>query len=1218
MKPHIIIGSWRKNMKKITDFIVEKRNYILIIFILLSGLCLYLGTKVKINYDISKYLPSDSETRIGMDIMNKNFKEINSSSLNVMFKDLTTSDKEKVQEELEKITNVSEVLHDETTAYNNGDYTLYIVKTDNVSDSQAAKELYTAIKETFKDQEVYFSGSISESNKDVVKSSIIALAIASAMVILIIMCDSYIEPFLFLFVIGLAVFLNKGTNIIFDDVSHITNSITAILQMALSMDYSIMLMNRYTQEKQHEKNNITAMKKALLNAFKSISSSSLTTIVGLLALVFMSFTIGRDLGFVLAKGVLFSLLTIFCCLPGLILLFDKLITKTQKKSFHFNLDWLGKLSYKFRYPILIIFILIFGGCFLLKDNLKILYTDIETDEVAKHFKESNQIAIIYNNKYEDEVSTYCHLLEKNNLENIDEVLCYGNTINEKLKVSELKPKFHDLGHDTDIEDYILKIIYYNYYHQNEPTIALIDFVNFIETNIYSNPRLNKEIDSTMSANINKLKYFISKNELTQKRSIKEMSNILGIDYDTTMNLYVLYHSQDVNANLTIQDFVKFLQKDVLTNKTYSQKLDRQTYQNINQISNFIDKNKINKKYSAQELSNLFGIPTSSVKQLLLFYYSQQEIDIRLSLTDFIKSVNAISNDQSLAIYLAEKDLGSIIRLMPLAQNENNFLTMKMNATQLHNTFQSYSATLVPMVYQAANLDENYLMSPQEFIDFTLNNFSNYLDQDMLKQLNFLKLIIDDATTSQKKTYSSSDMSLLLGIKNSDMNSLYALIAYQKNYDFQMSPYQLVAFILDNKDNKLISQNLDSNSMAKLNLLKEIMTGVNNNRKYSKKSLATMFNIPEQNMSLLYSLYDISYSNKNYQISIQNFINYLNKNVVSSKEYSSQFSKDASNKLRNLQLVMNDTLHNKKYTVKELKEVLNKFTSTDQNLLELVYLYYGSINDYNDDWQLTISELVTYLNNDILQDERFSKFIDKDMRHEITSSQEMVNDAKELLISPNYSRMIINTKLPMEGDETFTFIQDIKDSLASQNKDIYVIGDSPMAYDMGNSFGDELNLITILTMIAIYVVVALTFKSIIIPLILVLIIQCAVYVTMGILSLLGGNVYFIALLIVQSILMGATIDYAIVYTSYYKESRKKMDVLDSLKNAYNNSIHTILTSASVLIIVTLIVGNFASAIAAKICMTLSQGTLCSLILILFVLPSVLSIFDKLICQSKNEK
>ena len=175
----------------------------------------------------------------------------------------------------------------------------------------------------------------------------------------------------------------------------------------------------------------------------------------------------------------------------------------------------------------------------------------------------------------------------------------------------------------------------------------------------------------------------------------------------------------------------------------------------------------------------------------------------------------------------------------------------------------------------------------------------------------------------------------------------------------------------------------------------------------------------------------------------------------------------------------------------------------------------------------------------------------------------------------------------------------------------------MAYEMSKTFNSELNFITILTMTFIFIVVVCTFKSLLIPIILVLLIQTAVYLTMGIMSFNGGTVYFIALLIVQSILMGATIDYAILYTSYYIESRNTLNIKDSIINSYNKSIHTILTSSSILIIVTLIVGQFTSAITSKICMTISKGTLSSALLILILLPQVLSACDKVIIK-KNKK
>ena len=176
----------------------------------------------------------------------------------------------------------------------------------------------------------------------------------------------------------------------------------------------------------------------------------------------------------------------------------------------------------------------------------------------------------------------------------------------------------------------------------------------------------------------------------------------------------------------------------------------------------------------------------------------------------------------------------------------------------------------------------------------------------------------------------------------------------------------------------------------------------------------------------------------------------------------------------------------------------------------------------------------------------------------------------------------------------------------------------MAYEMSLTFGDELNFITLITMIAIFIVVALSFKSFLIPLILVLTIQTAVYLNMAYLSLTGQSTLFLAIIIVQSILMGATIDYAILFTSYYLEQRNyfKLGVKDALMASYNKSIHSILTSASILILVTMIVGNFTTAIASKICQSISGGALVSTLIILLLLPAMLATLDRFIVKRKK--
>ena len=1196
-------------MRKITNFIVEKRNYILIIFIILSFVSLYIGIKVPVNKDISVYLPENSETKIGMNIMNDNFDKVKQSQLYIMFKDLSKEEKTKMKEELSNIKNVSSVDYDDTDKYNNEEYSLYIINVDDYSNSKTSKELYEYVKETYKDKGVSLGGSIDEENKPIVQNWILISAVVFAMIILIIMCESYVEPFLFLFVIGLAIFLNSGTNIIFDSVSNMTSAISAILQLALSMDYSIILMNRYSQEKEKYKDNKKAMKEALYNASKSIASSSVTTIVGLLALVFMSFTIGKDLGFVLAKGVLFSLISIFLCLPGLILLFDKKIEQTKKKSVKLNLTKLGKLSYKYRYASVIIFILLLGFSFYSKGNLGYLYTGAEQDEIAKHFKTNNEMAIIYNNEYEDIVGNYCRSLEN---DKVDNILCYGNTIGENLKYNEINNKLETLKTDTNVDEYLSKIIYYYYYNSEiNNKMTFNEFISFIENYVYTNDKLSSNISNDMKDSITKLIYFTDNIQINRSRNIEDIANILDISKEQVQMLYVLYHSQDVDIKINISDFINFLNKDVIYSEEYGNRIDKDTIESIKILSNFTNTNIINENVNVKELASLLGIDESSVKSLLMLYYSNVDSGYKVSLSDFIIGID-LSRD-----YLKDVDLSGLEPLIKIAKNENNINGTKLSSEYLKMYFKEYEF-LVDLVYKYENLPSDYLMTPQELVNTVIRDFSSLIPSSKLNKLNLVSMVIDDTLTLDKTLYSYNEMAQIIGLDENSMLALYGVVGNTYGYEYKLSSYELVSFILNNKDNPLLSSSIDENTFNKLNILKTVMDAVLNNTSYNYQELSSIFKMDYNSMSLLYSLYDINYINKDYTISLNNFVKYILSDVITNPEYKDSFDEESINKLQSINEIIDATLNNTKYLSNYLYNILSNLDNNlDKNLVDLVYIYYGSVNNYDNSYEMTLEKFIYYLNDNIINNDLFIDFINNDMKDEIINAKDKIMDAKEMLVGDGYSRAIINTIFDKESDETFKFIQSVKDNLNSKNKEIYLIGDSPMAYDMDGSFGSELDFITVLTMVAIFVVVAFTFKSVIIPLILVLIIQCSVFIIMSILSFSGSGIYFIAILIVQSILMGATIDYAIVFTSYYKEYRlKDMTITDALINSYNSSIHTILTSASILIIVTFIVGCFAEAIAAKICMTISKGTFCSVVLILFLLPGMLACMDKYIIKNKT--
>ena len=1355
-------------MKKFTEFIVNKRYVFLILFIIATIFSLYLSTKVNINEDIMKYLPKTSETKIGKDIMDKEFEKQDSSTLNVMFKDLTSSEKKDTLEKLKKVDGVSSVSYEKKDEYNKDKYTLYILNVNDYSDSKTASSVYNYINDNFKTAGM--SGSIYDSNKPILQFSIIIIAIASAMIILIILSDSYIEPFLYLISIGIAVYINKGTNIIFDNVSAITNSIVAILQLALSMDYSIMLSNRYKQEKLLHKNKIDAMKEALYQSFKSILSSSITTIVGLLALIFMSFTIGRDLGFVLAKGVLLSLISIFFCLPALLLMFDNLIKKTKKKSPKFNLSKLGEFIYKTRYIQSALIVLLFIAAYLLKGRVGILYTDSQQDVVGRVFPASNQVAIVYNNKYEKLISSYCKELEKD--KKIDQVLCYSNTINEKLSYRILNKKFKDLGQNTKIDDYLIKLIYYNYYNKNNDNkMTLNEFISFIKSDIFTNDKFSGSLNQNIKDNINLLENFTSVSLINKNRTTTDIADILNMNKEDVDNILILYNSKNINTKMTIQEFVNFILNDVLNDSKYSSSIDSKTVSKLKQLQTLTNKNIINKKMNSTELSSIFQIDKKLIDQLFLFYRTEIESNSKLTLNEFanfalkisnsdeyknmfdentIKSLNMLSslsneqiitnelNSSSMKValnnlglslddnkmlllyiyytgcntnskltlndfanvalnmsnqdiyksyfnediikylqtitllnsnydkvlsndnlysmfgidentglklnYAITQDISGSYSMMPLqfvntllqkeeitSQLESsqivelktalyimNNINTKYNIDELVNVLNQ-DKTIVSVVYGVYDYQNNNLknISIKDLINFLYNNKSNpFLRDNLSLESNILDLayiIVNNTNT----LYNYSEISNITKTDISKVSKLFAIYDYQ-NGTTTMTPLELVNLILNNKDNKLLSSKMNNSTINELSLIKTVMNSTINNIKYSSSDLSSLLNIDNNKISLLFSLYNSKYIKSNNEISLKNYIDFIVKNVMNNKNYSASFDDTKKEKLLTINNIMNNSLNEIKYTSVESFLILSVLSDNlDKNLIDLVYMDYGSIKEYNESWKMTIEEFINYLNDDILTDSRFDDFINIDMKNKILDSKKKVDKSKKLIVSSKYSRVVLNTKYGFEDKDTYKFINKIHDDIGNK-KDIYVVGNSPMAVEMSKTFNKELNKITLLTMIFIFIIVALTFKDLIIPFILVLIIQTAVYITMSFISITGGSVYFISLLIVQAILMGATIDYAIVYTSYYRESRLTMGVKDSVINAYNRSIHTIISSSSILIIVTLVVSHFASAIAAKICDTISQGTFAASILVLFVLPGVLATVDKFICCKKIYK
>ena len=378
-------------MKKVSKFITNHSFLIVLLSVLLliPAAIGYINTKV--NYDILVYLPEDIETIKGQDILTDEFG-IGAFSF-VTVDNMSNHDILKLENKIKDIAGVNEVLSvaditDETipidmlpsdvvSKVTNGDKTIMVVTFDETTSNDKTISAVEEMREVVKDSSTV-SGmtamvldTMNLSNKEIV--AYVVIAVALCLIVLTLATDSYLTPVFLLLNIGMAIIYNMGSNVFMHDVSYITKAITAVLQLGVTTDFSIFLYHKYEQSKEKQKDKKKAMEEAIKETFKSVIGSSLTTIAGFLALCFMDLTLGKDIGIVMAKGVLFGLICVLTVFPALLLVFDKYIEKTKHKVVLPQFKKLQNFSLKHYILILIVFILICIPAFYGNSNYDVYY-----------------------------------------------------------------------------------------------------------------------------------------------------------------------------------------------------------------------------------------------------------------------------------------------------------------------------------------------------------------------------------------------------------------------------------------------------------------------------------------------------------------------------------------------------------------------------------------------------------------------------------------------------------------------------------------------------------------------------------------------------------------------------------------------------------------------------------------------------------------------------
>lgn len=393
-------------MEKLATFIVDKRNLFFLLYIFAIIFCCFSTGWVEVENDITTYLPDTTETRQGLTIMDNEF--VTYGTAKVMISNISYERAEALVDDMLEIDGVSEIAFDHTSDHYKDSAALLDITFDGTSTDEISVNAMNRINEILTGYDSYVDTEVGEDEAASLQSEMQVIVVIAAIIIVVVLTltsRSYAEVPVLIATFGVAAILNMGTNFLCGKISFISNSVTVVLQLALAIDYAIILCHRFSDE--HEtKPAREACIAALSKAIPEISSSSLTTISGLAALAFMQFQIGLDLAIVLIKAILLSLLSVFTLMPGLLMLFSNLIDRTKHKNLIPSISAIGKFDIKTRYivPPVFVAVIVFAFIFSSKCPYCYSFTDLTTakqsesqiayQKIKNTFGTDNMVAVI--------------------------------------------------------------------------------------------------------------------------------------------------------------------------------------------------------------------------------------------------------------------------------------------------------------------------------------------------------------------------------------------------------------------------------------------------------------------------------------------------------------------------------------------------------------------------------------------------------------------------------------------------------------------------------------------------------------------------------------------------------------------------------------------------------------------------------------------------------
>lgn len=1071
---------------------------------------------VNVNADMTKYLPDDSQMKSGLEIVMSEFgssAQMSGADVHVMFEGMRPNEVPGIRTLLEGYEDVRGVSYRYSA---DSTHTLFDL---DVPKSVDQKALGKQISNRFG------GNCVVETSQDGATPPISVMIFAAVliMVVLFVMAQSWFEPVVILMTTGLAILLNMGTNALLPSVSITTNFIGSILQAVLSLDYCIVLLNRYRQEQDEHtdrKTAVLAANRAIKKAAPSILSSALTTVVGLLMLCFMRLKIGTDMGVVLAKGVVCSLICTFTAMPSLMMLFRKTINKTAKNAYVPPTDGLARFVSRHKLPMAVGAVILFGGSWYLSQQTTIFFSAEKESEIEKIFPSPNPFVLVYDTQDEGQV-----------YELVDSLIAQPG---------------------------IQGVISY-------PTLM-------------SRPLTPAEMASHVKSLLTNFKEMMPQGAAVPAEALDALTP------ETVRLLYYMEAKGDEEQRLAFPDVARFLHSHVANNPLLASYLDDEMKEQIEALQSMLDVAPAEPKKEA----------VSNQKSAISSQPSEELVDTTVAVRETIAPVTI--SPEMMAIDEASVEMPSVevekIAVIPFIEKLNATQTSAISVEMRKLT--DTAAIRLPMSVKEMSI---FIGSTQIQTQLVYGYAPGKAKK--LTPLEYVHLLVDDLF--QRKGLAgmiSDEQRTLLGQR------AYLMDLADKNASLTPKALNILLRAFG------IEDFTDEELLAIANPPKPVTPVA---KQPTEEDAAQMVsNLAQMQRSL--------HSTDTTRATIV---------AVQPKEKPAEPKQKSPSKAdQQAELFAELVFGEKTYTSDQMAAKLARLMKLSDvhsdpvtpAQMSLLYDYYGSEHSSADTLKLGFGPLLNFLCDTLVYDPRIAELLPDSMSAQAKGIKAQVQDGLGQLRTEKHSLLVVLSTLPPESKETYDFVE-LLTSLADARleHEHYYVGESVMYTEMRDGFDHEMNVVSLLTILSIFLIVALTFRSVIVPTILVVAVMTAVYVNVVVAGVVSGQMLYLAYLIVQAILMGATIDYGILFANYYREFRKTSLPVDAVCAAYKGSIRTILTSGLITVIGPGAMALFTDDLMiSNIVGCLAVGAFVAIVLTLTVVPAVLIALDKWVVYGKKNR